>query len=278
MTAPELSLHASTLRAVLDVDAAPDTLRAIEAAWGPCAIRRFVAPRAEVRFTVRREGAELILRHPAGELRCPHQDALTPRLEWLLYDAFFEQQRSDGLCVLHAGCAATDGRALVFAGASGSGKSALTRAAIDAGLEYVADEHVVTDGRTLWGVPRSIHLDAQDAEAPSPPWHAGADLTSCRLRHPDGPLRVTPLVHVPAGSVASTPLAMERAVLVAPRRGERDAVSPLPPAARLSCLRDATLVASDALGAIATVTDAFALEWNDPAAALARLLDALSRG
>jgi hypothetical protein len=278
MTRRRLVLHASSLRFALEFEGAARAERALEAAWGATARRCFVPARREVTYAVERAARGHVLRHPAGEVASAHEDELTPRLEWLMYHELFEQHRADGSCLVHASCAVADGRAIVFAGASGAGKSALVRAAVEAGLGYLGDEHVVSDGRAIWGVPRAIHLDGHRAGEPAPPWHEGADVESYRTRQPDEGVRCTPLVHVPLERVPEAPLPLSTAVLVAPRRGTRDHVAPLSAAARLNCLREASLVASDALATLAEGSTALALEWRDPATALARVLDALGGG
>jgi hypothetical protein len=277
MNASEIALHLSTLRVVLRCEGAPRAQRALESVWHLAASRSFAAPRRELHCTLRATEDGFQLQHPSGEFELCSEDELAPRAERLLYREFFAQQARDALCVLHAAGVVDGPHAIVFAGESGAGKSALARAAVDAGLGYFADEHVITDGRALWGLPRAIHLDHHQAGDPPLPWHAGADIDSYRSRGPQGRERYTPLVAIPARRVPQAAVPIEATVLVALRRGERDEVRGLSTAERLSTLGQSTLVASDALAALATLPAAFALTWRDPAAALAHLRQALAR-
>ena len=62
---------------------------------------------------------------------------------------------------LHAGAVVRNGRAVLLAGRSGTGKSSLCYACVRAGFQLLADDvvHVgVRDGLSLWGNPWRIHL------------------------------------------------------------------------------------------------------------------------
>lgn len=58
---------------------------------------------------------------------------------------------SQGRCVLHAAAVAYDGQAVLFVGSKGSGKTTLTRAALDAGARFVTNDRVFLDAtRAPW--------------------------------------------------------------------------------------------------------------------------------
>jgi len=83
-------------------------------------------------------------------------------LDWLQWDVNRRAiAAADAELVLHAGCVARDGHAVVVSGASGSGKSTLVAALVSQGLDYLTDEAVpvgLADGHVR-AFPRPIALD-----------------------------------------------------------------------------------------------------------------------
>lgn len=99
--------------------------------------------------------------------------------------------------VLHAGCAAGAGGAVVFPGRSGSGKSTLTAALVQRGWAYVADELVgVEQDGTISGYPKSLTL-----KEGSWPVLGIDNMNADRPSRFDSPIR-----YVPPGMFGSTPV------------------------------------------------------------------------
>jgi hypothetical protein len=124
-----------------------------------------------------------------------------------------------GRIPVHASAIVVDGRALVLAGRSGSGKSALAMAADQAGLPVLSDDSVFVQlepSFCLWGLPEAIHLSEKDG----PPGIEGATrirggrvkraypTTNCRTRADSGVLCVL----APRDRVTLEPLDREAAV------------------------------------------------------------------
>ena len=80
-------------------------------------------------------------------------------LQWSLNRRVIETACVDRL-VLHAGCVAHDGAALVLAGRMEAGKSTLTAGLLDLGFEYLTDEAVaVAEDLTVEGYAKPLSLD-----------------------------------------------------------------------------------------------------------------------
>lgn len=67
--------------------------------------------------------------------------------------------------VFHGGAVVSNGTPWVFCGPSGAGKSALVTAALRRGYCYFTDEFIVTDGKHLWGWPRTPEVDVHSRPA-----------------------------------------------------------------------------------------------------------------
>lgn len=78
------------------------------------------------------DAARFVLLHEVAQIACGEQDVAA---------------------VFHAGCVQRQGRALVLCGTSGQGKSTLTFDLVDAGCEYLGDDHI------------PLHRDAKSAMA-----------------------------------------------------------------------------------------------------------------
>lgn len=81
---------------------------------------------------------------PSGRVTVSIREA-SPRETWLPSHPFFtlplvEMLKRHGLFSVHAGGVASDGRAVLLAGASGAGKSTLTLALLEGGFEFLGDD------------------------------------------------------------------------------------------------------------------------------------------
>ncbi len=73
--------------------------------------------------------------------------------------------RLDSAVALHAGAVVWEGKSVVVAGASGSGKSSLVAWLIDNGFEYITDEIIILRGdNRILGFPRALVLKKGAAE------------------------------------------------------------------------------------------------------------------
>ncbi len=132
----------------------------------------------DVSFAIRVEGSRLAIRGPAivgeadarmrsGGCRVPRSliddpIALASVVDTLL---LFLLARA-GRTPLHAAGILHEGRALVLAGRSGSGKSTMALAAAARGLPILSDDTLyvqLAPHLRLWGFPRPIHVFPQDA-------------------------------------------------------------------------------------------------------------------
>jgi hypothetical protein len=189
-----------------------------------------------------------------------------PALEGEVYKALLDWHSHQTL--FHAACVARDEQPVLFVGRSGSGKSSLALVAMRAGFEYFGDEHVVTDGHLIWGIPRAVQFDVVGAGARLPGWLSGADVASYRLHDREGARKVLPFVSV-SGRVARQPLPAERLRVVFVRQTEHTRLLPRLPLAALHGLHEATLGTPHvALGKLVGPGRAFDLEWSDPYAAI----------
>ena len=99
---------------------------------------------------------------------------------------------------LHAAALAHAGRGLLLAGASGAGKSSLTRALLARGARYLGDEHAfLHEDLAVQGLPRAIAVEG------APPLLPPAE----RVEHRPVPVRLVALLETPRRADAGpTPL------------------------------------------------------------------------
>lgn len=271
MSVERLRLHLSVLAVELEFHDVPSAARILRTVWQAASMPA-VPARIESRYVVEhRDGGYAIVDRRGGIRIVPQVDDVAPALEQIVYADVLYAHEVAGLTLLHAAAFADGERSFIVLGDSGAGKSALARAAVETGLAYLADEHVVTDGERLFGLPRAIQLDPVACDAPPLPWHEGTDRETYRFRDERDAAVVLPLFPVAPERVAS-PCRLERTVLVAARHGETDAVGSLDVGTALACVERCTLVGSIA-GAVglARVVERRSLVWRQPANALALL-------
>lgn len=265
--------HLSILRLHVDFEGAPNAAAQLAWAWR-AAEHALLPPRAEAGYRVAREGAGFAVANVrGGEPRhLTDERDVVPYLEAAIYADLAEAHRRANASVLHGALVVLEGRPYALLGASGAGKSALARAAIDAGAVYLGDEHVIVLGEQVLGLPRAVHLDPVPLEAPPLPWHRGADRTRYVYRAIGGALHVLPLVAVPEDAVPRAPVPRSEVVVVHVARGDDDGVRASSALEALRALAEATHEGGDALAlARGTGFPGLQLTWRDPAAAIARL-------
>ena len=124
----------------------------------------------------------------------------------LLYPALLAAD-AKGRFPLHAAAVAKDGRALLLAGAPGSGKSTLTAALGAAGCEMLSDNLVLLGSDGVWPFPEPIKLDQRSHQL------AGIEVVSdssatysrqaVRLAPPPGPIAACCLALIEQGPESS---------------------------------------------------------------------------
>jgi hypothetical protein len=158
------------------------------------------------------ERNRLVLRWAGGEARADAErgEALARVRPEAADGAGFRERVLDHLALflvthldrhpLHAAGIEKEGRAVLLVGPSGLGKSSLTYAAMRAGWRVLADDAVYVQRaphRTLWGLPRRIHLPPEAVR--HFPELEGTPLE----RRPDGRLKIA--AAIPASSRAHVP-------------------------------------------------------------------------
>ncbi len=132
----------------------------LPSATGPAALRIEATDGGENRgagpdrIDVARDGAIVTHVRPTGVAKLDRQDGVL-RAWWPGADAVPVEDRAKpfllalavwladcGLTVAHAGCVARDGRALLFVGPAGSGKSTAALACTARGFAFLGDDHV----------------------------------------------------------------------------------------------------------------------------------------
>ena len=104
---------------------------------------------AERRWSVRKRdpgGWEVLVE---GELLTYRPDVLQATESMLGDLELWVAERAAGRVFVHGGCAAVNGRAVIFPGRSMSGKSSIVAALVRAGAIYYSDEYAVLDHRGL---------------------------------------------------------------------------------------------------------------------------------
>ncbi len=270
--APDRSVHALTIylshvRLEVSTDL-PEVARGLRAVWRSAARPVVPTSRSEAMCTRSSHmGVEILLNDRLVATTRQPADVL-PLLETALYQALREWHAQAGLTLLHAACVTRDDRAWIFMGPSGAGKSTLARAAVERGYSYATDELTVSDGRQVWGIERAIQFDVVPVDATLPAWLAQVDVSSYPLRafRHGGTL---PLESVPPPQLLNEPAPVAHARCVVIARADSCKLTRLDPLHTLQALHEASLGCS--LGAVSALTaahSAWALAWNDPAAAL----------
>ncbi|MFO0695328.1 MAG: hypothetical protein U0230_17325 [Polyangiales bacterium] len=221
---------------------------------------------------VRREVGGYVLRVDGSEREEIVADAsLLPTLELVLYDAFVAHL-SHRTTILHAGGVVLDGRLLVFVGESGGGKSSHVLEALRAGATYLTDELLLTDGRSVWGIPRAIQFDLVPAGSPLIARLSDLDVTSYRCVDVEGRDVALPIFHVPEGRIERSRLPLRDAFVFLVRPGADESLVPVPPALALArVLAVANHVPVHDVGALVGEGRTFELRWSDPRSSLARV-------
>lgn len=276
MSQHELVLNLSSLRLTIRFENAELAYLTLRQVWQRASDVAFTPIRHHAEYQVRPEGGRFRLRVDGGHVRYAEiVEDVAPLLEGALYTDLLRTQLEDGFTVLHASSCVWQGRPLVFAGVSGAGKSALVRGCVELGCTYLGDEHIITDGERIWGLPRAIHMDVHREGAPSLPWHQGADLSSYRCRNAAGDWFRLPMVPLAAEQVALSAADARKAVLVAASRSDSDTLAPMNAAQRLRTLEGAHFVAGRGLRSLAVAPTAYTLTWCHPGRALHQLLSQL---
>jgi hypothetical protein len=145
------------------------------------------------------------------------------RYELLEFAVYLLAARAQKLVPLHAGCVARAGRGVLLVGASGAGKSTLTLQCLSAGMDFLAEDSVLIEPRSLraTGLASFLHLRADS------------------LRFVDartaGTLRAAPVIRRRSGIrkyEVDLRLAPYRLIAAPPRIVATVLLMPTPPAAR----------------------------------------------
>ncbi|MGB5809403.1 MAG: hypothetical protein WBG86_02660, partial [Polyangiales bacterium] len=95
-------------------------------------------------------------------------ESLTDAFELILYRRMLADH-GDRYGVFHGAAVVSNGTAWVLCGPSNAGKSSLSVAALKRGYQYYTDEFVVTDGKAIWGWPRTPQFGALPGASPTLP-------------------------------------------------------------------------------------------------------------
>lgn len=178
--------------------------------------------------------------------------------------------------VMHAGCVTKEGRGYLFVGPSGAGKSSICFTAVRRGYRYLSDESIVTDGTTVWGVPRSIQFDPPGSfDGPFPKWLEGAPLDFDLYSPPNAESHLQRPLFVPGRSNTDETCRAQDLLVVSLRRGDTDSIEKTSALQALSDLLEATFlpVVDVDLGRLAG-RGGMALTWSNPGTALSLLEEA----
>lgn len=270
---PAVHVHMSGLWAEIDAAAAPRAERTLASIWGASSQRAYVAPTLRAVLRVAREGEAFVVSADDERIESTTDERLVcPIIEQWLYGEFVRAEALARRTILHAAGFVDGDTTYILAGESGAGKSALARAALARGLRYFSDEHLITDGHGLWGVPRAVHLDLEPAEREPAPWHTGVDRHSYVFPNQAGQLLRIPFQPVPPAALVDGPRSLSGAVLVRLARSATNEVAELSAVERLALVETANFLPSPALSRVALTPRAYALGWREPEDALAQLL------
>jgi hypothetical protein len=182
-------------------------------------------------------------------------------------------QRVKGLRrMMHAGAVMRAGKGYLFVGTSGAGKSSLCLEAVRRGYRYLSDECLVTDGTTVWGIPRAIQFDPPDALEPFPRWLASASLDFTTYASSSRDYRYLRPLHVPGIERTDETGSARDLTVVALHHGEVDSIKRLSGLEALTAILEAAFlpVVDVDLGRLAK-GGGYSLTWSDPASALSLL-------
>lgn len=269
-----LTLHLSALTLTIRFEQADGAFATMQRVWEHTQRIQYLSSAERLDYSVDPSAAGFVLVLRDRKVEVERVEDIAPVLEAQLYDDLVAVHDRASLTVVHAACCNFNGRAIVFMGASGAGKSTMSRAAVRAGLRYFADEHTITDGDWIWGVPRTIHMDVQPEDAPRHAWHQGADFDTYRCRNPHGHWFRLPLIRLSDEQVALHPVAVRDAVLVQIEHGSTDSLKRSSAAERIHGLQDC-FVRAPSVARLATLPLGYRLTWADPDRAMALLLEQL---
>jgi hypothetical protein len=174
---------------------------------------------------------------------------------------------------LHAAGVTQADRTWIFLGASNSGKSSLSLAALELGYRVLSDDQLYTDGARLWGIARAIQFDRSDVGDTLPPWLTRGRALSRRPMSQAPSEGYQPFC-VPSDTEWQDVVSTRTVALVRPALGPENKLTSVGPAQALRWLIEASHhPPSVDLGALIHPARAYHLQWKDPQAAI-RLLEA----
>lgn len=170
---------------------------------------------------------------PAGGAVSIHVDPAARGDLWLLSRPLLtlplvELLKRRGVYSVHAAAVVLDGRAVVAAGATGSGKSTLCAALLRAGFSYLSDDLVLLRGRSVDGLPDELDVTPSTAPffpelgdlagaSPEPGWRKhrvdARERFGCALARPAAPAVLLFPEVAPSGTTALEQVGPEEAVL-----------------------------------------------------------------
>jgi hypothetical protein len=202
---------------------------------------------------------EVLWNEPLG----PEPESLT---EFYLYRGMLAEHRRR-YAVFHGAAVTSDRHAWVFCGTSGAGKSTVSTAALRRGCRYFTDEFVVTDGKALWGWPRTPEVDVREStDARRPRWLHGFEPVDAHgaARYP---------LHL--RQVATHPVSAKRVHFVHLQSGITTWIRPISTTEALRHWHEAAFYDCPVtLGEVVGPGRVWHAQWRDPD----ELLDELERG
>jgi hypothetical protein len=150
-----------------------------------------------------------------------------------------------GFQLVHAGCVANRGRAVLLVGKGGSGKSTCALSCLDSGLEYLADDYCVLSLASVRPEVYGLYTTGKLA-----PEHLEARFPELRARavHGDGP-KATLFVSGDSLRVSAEPVAVEALVLPQVASDGATRLEACSAAAALTALAPSSILQISGLGA-----------------------------
>jgi hypothetical protein len=183
----------------------------------------------DLSYALRRSGYE----RDGTWIACEDPLDVLPRYELDLYEHVLDRA-SDGW-LLHAAALEIDGRAFVFAGPSGAGKTTLTLALLERGHRLLTDEMVWIDrDGHVRGLARALHVDAPIARS------MGYEVVSYALRI-EGAVASKTVVLPPPDRYVSDSLPLGGLIRLTHGADREDELRPLAASEALPRFWDATL-------------------------------------